>query len=194
MRNYYLLLSVSFLLLQMTGCTSRSQPGNRANDLSGQTFTSHVALIDQQGLGKLIHERKGKYLLLNIWATWCQPCVEEFPDLIRLAQTDTLVEVVGVSVDYPDEIQTKVQPFLERLKVPFQVYVARMDHQEDFISAVDTSWNGAIPATYLYDGSGRKKFSHVGMGSIELFERKIEEIRNDQNSKTLAKDRGIKPS
>jgi len=130
-------------------------------------------------LARLINERNGKTLLLNIWATWCQPCVEEFPDLIKLAQTDTSVEVIGISVDYPDEIHIKVTSFLEKLKVPFKIYIAKFEKQEDFITAIDTAWNGAIPATSIYDRRGRKQFSRIGLGTYDLFEKRIQEIRTN---------------
>jgi thiol-disulfide isomerase/thioredoxin len=184
-------LSLSIILFLLSSCTSRNQDGNQKKEITNtsirQTLPHPVGLIDQKGLNEIIKERNGKTLLLNIWATWCQPCVEEFPDLIKLAQTDTLVEVVGISVDYPDEINTRVVPFLEKQNVPFKIYVAKFERQEDFIAAIDSTWSGAIPATYMYDTRGKQQFSHIGTGTYELFEKRLTEIKKGSNSKNLAK-------
>ena len=131
MKGILLTLCISFVLFLPNGCTSRKQESRQNNENTKipaqQKEPLSIGLIDQKGLNTLIRERHGKPLLLNIWATWCQPCIEEFPDLIKLAQTDSLVEVVGISVDYPDEIHSRVTPFLEKLKVPFKIYIAKFE-------------------------------------------------------------------
>jgi thiol-disulfide isomerase/thioredoxin len=178
--RFFLTLNLFAVLFLLSSCTSRNQDGGRKMENAQvsirQTLPNPVELIDQKGLNKLIHERHGKTLFLNIWATWCQPCVEEFPDLVKLAKTDTLVEFVGISVDYPDEIHSKVTPFLEKLNVPFKIYVAKIEKQEDFIAAIDPAWSGAIPTTYIYDGKSRQRFSLVGSGTYDLFEKKLKEF------------------
>jgi thiol-disulfide isomerase/thioredoxin len=173
-------LSIIVFVILLNGCSSHDQGDHQKKEVAqstiGHPLPYPVELIDQQGLHRLIHERHGKALLLNIWATWCQPCVEEFPDLIKLAKIDTLVEIVGISLDYPDEIHSKVTPFLEKLNVPFKVFIAKVEKQEDFIKAVDPTWSGAIPVTYIYDRNSRKQFSLVGSGTFELFEKKTKAI------------------
>jgi thiol-disulfide isomerase/thioredoxin len=171
------------VVILLNGCSSHDQGDHQKKEVEqntiGYTLPSPVELIDREGLNKLIHERHGKMLLLNIWATWCQPCVEEFPDLIKLAQSDTLVEVVGISVDYPDEIHSKVIPLLEKLHVPFKIFIAKVEKQEDFMKAVDTTWSGAIPVTHIYDRNSRKQFSLVGSGTFELFKKKTKAITKE---------------
>jgi thiol-disulfide isomerase/thioredoxin len=180
------ILAVSLIFSLLNSCASRNPDGSRnrkiAESIVQQTIVQPVELLDQRGLSKIIHERKGKPLLLNIWATWCQPCVEEFPDLIKLSVTDTLVEVVGISVDYPDELRTKVLPFLEKLKVPFKIYIAKFDKQEDFITALDSTWSGAVPATFFYDGKGRKQFSSIGQETFEQFEEGMRKTEKEGSS------------
>lgn len=188
MRVFHLLMFAVILLL-VNGCATRSPEGSRNKKIAAWTDqpsrVKPVELIDQQGLNKIIAERNGKPLLLNIWATWCQPCVAEIPDLIRLSVVDTLVDIVGISVDYPDELHSKVMPLLERLNVPFPVYIARFDKQEDFIAALDTTWSGAVPATYFYDRWGKKQLSHIGQETFEQFAksmRKVETVGNVRKS------------
>jgi thiol-disulfide isomerase/thioredoxin len=138
--------------------------------------------LDQADLKKLLGERKGKILFLNIWATWCAPCVEEFPDIIKLSQAypGSEVEVVGVSADYPDEVESKIIPFIRKHNVPFRIYVAKFDHQEDFINCVDSSWSGALPATLVYDAQGTRRYFSVGAGSFDKFRKVIDSVRSIQ--------------
>ena len=136
-----------------------------------------VVPINEQALRQLIHERTGRVLLLNIWATWCKPCVEEFPELIKLRQTcrDSLVDIVAISVDYPDEVDSKIIPFLDTLGVPFTVFVADFSKPEDFIRSLDPSWSGAVPATFVFDRHGKERTFLLGRKNYEIFKRVVEE-------------------
>ena len=155
------------------GQASQSMRGTDAKD------SLTVVPIDQVGLQKLIRERNGKILFLNVWATWCVPCVEEFPDIVKLSQAypGNEVEVVGVSADYPDEIETKILPFVKKHSVPFRIYVAKFDHQEDFINSLESSWSGALPASLIYDVHGNRRFFHAGQGAFDQFKKEIEKVR-----------------
>ncbi len=124
--------------------------------ISSTSFSQiKIEEIDLGKINKLIQNREGKPLLVNIWATWCVPCREEFPDLIKVADKFKYkVDVVGISVDFPDEIKTKILPFAEKNKVNFKLYVNAELNQEKFINYFDQEWNGAIPATFIYDSAG----------------------------------------
>lgn len=165
--------------LFLHGCGPRSeqerQSGSAAQDTTS-TPVIQVAKLDERGLSKLIRERNGKVLFLNVWATWCVPCVEEFPDLVKLhsAFEGRPVEVVGISADFDDEIESKIVPFLRKQKVPFRVYVASFKRQEDFINGVDRSWSGALPASLIVDAKGKRKFFMVGKGTFDQFKREID--------------------
>jgi thiol-disulfide isomerase/thioredoxin len=158
----------------------REDQGEGLREPAGQEIVvQSVEAIDERRLRALVRERKGRILLLNIWATWCVPCVEEFPDLVKLSKLydPKRVEVVGISADFPDEVSSKILPFLRRQKVPFKNYVADFKDQGDFINAVNRSWSGALPATFIYDLNGRERFSLVGKGTFEQFKREIDKVR-----------------
>ncbi len=141
-----------------------------------QTLRS-VEPINEDGLRRLIHERAGRILLLNIWATWCKPCVEEFPGLIRLQQTyqDSLVDIIAISVDYPDEVASKILPFLDSLGVSFTVFVADIPKPEDFIKTLDPAWSGAVPATFVFDRHGQRRAFLLGEKNYEVFKSLVED-------------------
>ncbi|MDE3059272.1 MAG: TlpA family protein disulfide reductase [Bacteroidota bacterium] len=141
--------------------------------------TQNARPLDVKGVKRLIHERHGKILFLNLWATWCAPCVEEFPDIVKFSHiyTDSLVEVVAISVDYPDEADSKVRPFLKKHNVDFKVYIADAKDQEDFINAVNSSWSGAVPATFIFGKHGKQRAFLLGKQNLERFKNEIEKIR-----------------
>lgn len=134
-----------------------------------------VETIDKIKLEKLIKERNGKVLLLNLWATWCVPCREEFPDLVKLSANfkNKNLEVVGISIDYPEEVDFKIIPFLKKLNVNFKNYVNGFEKDEQLIDMIDAKWNGALPATVIYDEKGKKAAFFEGKKSYDEFVNQI---------------------
>ncbi|MCX6144650.1 MAG: TlpA disulfide reductase family protein [Ignavibacteriales bacterium] len=176
------LIVVLLAVFMGTACRGTNDKGAWEEKDQAESSTKvglSVEPIDQASLKRLIGERSGKILLLNIWATWCEPCVAEFPDLTKLSQTyDTAaVKVVAISADYPDEVDTKIIPFVRKTNVPFRVYVAQFEHQEDFINAVNRSWSGALPVSLIYDSRGKERFFHVGQQSFDDFKREVEKVK-----------------
>lgn len=148
--------------------------------ISDKEFNSdyEVEKINQTTLEKLIKNRNGKVLFLNVWATWCAPCKEEFPDLVKLAEkyNKSKVDIIGLSVDYADEIDTKIIPFLKKNKANFKIYVNDFDDVEDLINFINKKWNGAIPATFIYDKNGNQQKYILGMRDFDEFDKELTEV------------------
>lgn len=136
-----------------------------------------VEKIDKSKLNKLIKERKGRILFLNVWATWCAPCREEFPSIVKLSNEFKDVEFVGISVDFPEEVDTKIIPFLKSNKSTFTNYVNSFESDEELINTLNEKWNGAIPATFIFDKKGKLLFFIKGKKSYEEFKKYIEKAR-----------------
>ena len=137
----------------------------------------NIETVDSAKLDSLIGQRNNKSLFLNVWATWCAPCREEFPDIVKLVNEfdDNDIEFIGISVDYADEIDSKVKPFVESMNINFQIYVQQFASQEVLIEKLHKEWSGALPATFIYDAtSALKKFS-VGKQSYSAFKSMIAE-------------------
>lgn len=116
-----------------------------------------VALIDWPGLRKEMEARKGTIVILNFWATWCAPCREEFPDLVRYAREQAArVSLVTVSLDDPGTIDGSVKPFLREMKAPGVAFVKGPGDPDAFINGVDPEWSGVLPATFIHDATGRR--------------------------------------
>ncbi len=136
------------------------------------------SLSSTSDLDELFSSFKGKPALVNIWATWCKPCVKEFPDLVKLYNNykDQGFTLVFISVDDKSDRDTKVVEFLNRNGVDFVSYHNEFKKPEELIDYFDKSWGGEIPATYIYDKEGVMVKKHIGSQSYEKFETEIKEI------------------
>jgi thiol-disulfide isomerase/thioredoxin len=138
-----------------------------------------VEIINVSDLEKIIKNNDGRALLINVWATWCAPCREEFPELVKLATNYCKeVRVVGISVDEKGDLDSKVIPFLKNQNASFQNYLLKVVDPEDFINALNKKWGGAIPATFIYDKEGNQKEMIVGKQTYEVFESAIKKVIN----------------
>src|SRR6267154_1933853 len=131
-------------------------------------------LIDAQAYQKLLEQNRGKPLLVNFWATYCEPCRDEYPMLNELAKqyAPQGLRVVGVSMDDDGDL-ILMRRFLARYKPVFPNYRKKAGTEEAFRQAVFPGWNGSLPATYFYDKDG-KQIGHVfGEGKREAYEATI---------------------
>ena len=136
-----------------------------------------VEIISVEKLEELIKNRNGKPLLINVWATWCAPCREEFPDLVKLAdEYSNKIDVVGISVDFPEEIDSKIVPFLKNQNVTFANFVIKVIEPEDFINLLSKDWSGAVPATFIYNENGDQIRYLIGKQSYKEFEKVVDEL------------------
>ena len=111
--------------------------------------------------------------------------MEEFPDIIRLAEhyrsDSSAVEFILVSADYPDEIDSQIVPFLKKFpSIPFRVYVADFESQDQFIDSFNKNWSGAIPATFLYRTDGSQAKMLLGQHSYTQFKKAVDLLLNSQ--------------
>jgi thiol-disulfide isomerase/thioredoxin len=111
--------------------------------------------------------------LVNVWATWCIPCREEFPDLLRLERRYGArgLRLVLVSADFDS---AAARAFLVKQNVAFPTYFKTGDDM-GFINALSPRWSGALPATFVYDGAGRLIRFWEGKSDHGQFERAVRE-------------------
>lgn len=125
-----------------------------------------VRQIDLEGLKKLLQRdpKDTRPLLVNFWATWCDPCREEFPDLVKLDEDyrSKNLNFVSVSLDDVTDITTEVPKFLNQMKAAMPVVLLDVKDPEPAIKFVDPTWDGQMPATFLYDKDGKIVYKHFG--------------------------------
>jgi thiol-disulfide isomerase/thioredoxin len=139
-----------------------SRPGFNAVDGTART---DVREIDLDGLKKILQRdpKDTRPLLINFWATWCDGCREEFPDLVKIDNDYRgKLNFVSVTLDEVSDINTAVPEFLKKMKAQMPVVLLNVKDPEPAIHAVDATWDGALPATYLYDKDGKVVFKHFG--------------------------------
>lgn len=127
---------------------------------------------------KLKEEKLGKVFLINIWSTWCGPCKVEFPELVRLHNEykNSGFEVIFVSLDVESDIETKVREFLRANNVDFTTYRNNFYKEDDFLNYIGNEWDGAIPATFIYDKNGNLVTNFIGKRTYEFFKQQIEPL------------------
>lgn len=161
--------------------------------LSAAAEPVKVDRLGEKDLRRLVTGLKGKVVFINVWATWCKPCREEFPDLIQLAanyKDEKDVAFVSISADYPDETKTKILPFLGKFDVNFPVYVQDFRDPQDFINLLNRKWNGALPATFIFDAEGKQRSLIVGKRDFHSFKEEIEKVRRPRRSLRVARTNG----
>jgi thiol-disulfide isomerase/thioredoxin len=123
-------------------------------------------------------------VLVNVWATWCGPCREEFPGLVRIARKyqGQGLKVMLVSADFDTEMAA-VKRFLAEQGVDFPSYI-KAEKDQAFIDALDKRWSGALPATFIYDGSGNLQDFWEGKASFNQFEQKVTKVLDGNKPKS----------
>jgi thiol-disulfide isomerase/thioredoxin len=145
-----------------------------APQASKTTAPRDPKLIDVQAYQKLLEQYHGKPLLVTFWATWCEPCRDEYPMLNELAKQyePQGLKVVGVSLDDDGDL-ILMRRFLARYKPVFPNYRKKAGGEELFRQGVLPGWNGALPATFLYGKDGRQIGHVFGEGTRDTYEAAI---------------------
>jgi thiol-disulfide isomerase/thioredoxin len=132
-----------------------------------------VSPIDTEALKGLITQQRERPLLVNFWATFCDPCRDEFPDLVKIDKEyrPNSLEFVTVSLDDIDQLKTDVPKFLSSMKATMPAYLLNVSDPEPAINFIDRRWQGDLPATYLYNEKGEVVYKHIGrVNTAELRE------------------------
>src|SRR5258708_1017632 len=136
--------------------------------LDGVDKTDHspeIREIDLDGLKKLLlrDPKDSRPLLVNFWATWCDGCREEFPDLVKIDNDYRAKGLNFLSVTLDEVVdKTRAMDFLKEMKATMPVVLLNVNDPEPAIHAVDEKWDGALPATFLYDREGKIVFKYFG--------------------------------
>src|SRR5688572_5281244 len=126
-RSLFVSLAISVVCLSLFSCQSQTQKPKTetpaTNTENASILPPKVRQIDEQGLKDLL-KPNGKPRLINFWATWCGPCREEFPDLVKIG-TDhkDKIDLITVSMDELSEINGEVPKFLAAMRSDSPAYL-----------------------------------------------------------------------
>ena len=161
--------STTAVIANADGTTPVVKPVVRANP-------SAVKQIDIVGLKKLV-KGTGRPLLINFWATWCPPCVEEFPDLVKIdADYHGKLDVITVSLDDLAEIDRDVPKFLADMKAEMPAYLLHTKDESTAIRLIAKDWAGNLPMTVLYDGMGAVAYMRNGKIRVQPLRDNIDKL------------------
>lgn len=135
------------------GGAARSPAGSAGAPLDTAAIT--ILPVDGPALAQVARAPGASATLINVWASWCQPCREEFPALVTLEREwrDRGFRLVFVSADFAEDVPA-AKTFLAEQGVSAPTYLKTGDDMQ-FIDTLDPRWSGALPGSFLYDSSGR---------------------------------------
>lgn len=131
---------------------------------------SEIAIYSFEDFKPLMEQENDTTYVINFWATWCKPCVEELPyfESVNNEMLSKKVKVILVSLDDIDNLESKVIPFIKKMDLKSELLLLNDVNYNAWIDKVDASWSGAIPATLIYNKSHRSFYEK----SFELQELK----------------------
>jgi thiol-disulfide isomerase/thioredoxin len=157
--------------------TKPAAPAARSSQSAKPAPTQALPLIDLAGYNKLLAEHRGKPLLVTFWATWCEPCRDEYPLVNQLAKDYASKGLVVLGVDMDDDSAVNlIQHFLARNKPVFPNVRKKMGHEDAFVRGVNPQWKDEMPANFFYAADGRLLGFMIGGQSREEFVKIINTI------------------
>lgn len=166
-RIFKVILGFLFLILAVN-----AQTENKTIAANSPAQSKTVPVLKYEAVDKLFNKNDNKLYVVNFWATWCSPCVEELPEFMEVNhqfKSNPDFKMLLISLDSPKDLEKKVKLFLIENKIEPDVYilddVKRMNY---WILAVNRSWTGSIPATALYKNGKQLHFHEGQMTKAEL--------------------------
>lgn len=111
-----------------------------------------IKLMSFDEFEPMLYLENDSIYVVNFWATWCAPCVREIPAFEKLNEMyeSKKVKVLLVSLDFPNQLESRVVPFVRDMKVQSEVILLDERNPNRWIPLVSEEWTGAIPATVIY--------------------------------------------
>ena len=136
--------------------------------LPSTAMSQDIPKAGVQDFKNMIESNRGKVLIINFWATWCAPCVKEFPGLMNLRKefSEDDLTIIGISMDYG---MRPVENFVKVNKVNFPIFL-----DDESIGSMLEIKN--IPRTLIYNRAGEKILDHLGFISEESFRHVVERL------------------
>lgn len=163
--KYFILICSIFTL---TNCAEKKAGFKDVDIDSAMEISAEQRIVPQKGIipvydykmleSQLLQNNNDTTYVVNFWATWCKPCIKELPYFEQLgkAYSNKKLKVVLVSLDFPENLETKVIPFAEKNKLLSDIILLDDTDANTWIPKVSESWEGSIPATLFFKGNTKK--------------------------------------
>jgi thiol-disulfide isomerase/thioredoxin len=162
MKNSLVLLFIPVILAVLTAC-------------SASTSSTGVVATPKE-IRAAISRPATPLTLVHVWATWCAPCREEFPELLKAYRNtrESGLALLLVSADDPDELDA-VTAFLREHQSPENSLIST-ELSGEFVELFSTNWSGALPASFFYDETGKLVAEWAGKRSYDEYKETIEQL------------------
>lgn len=123
------------------------------------SLSAQVKLLTLKELDKRIAKGNDTTYVINFWATWCTPCVEELPyfEKLNTEYKNKPVKVILLSFDSKSKLQSRVIPFVKDQKLEAEVYLINEKDQQTYIEKIDKKWSGSLPATLFINNKNKNR-------------------------------------
>ncbi len=137
-----------------------------------------IPVVDFTGFEKIIQQQTSEVLVINFWATWCRPCIQEMPIFQQIHEDydENKVRVILVSLDFAEHLKDRVIPFITQRKIDSEVILLDDLNYNAWIDRVDINWQGEIPFTWIIDRKDGQKYSHYGEITMEKLTEIIDSV------------------
>ena len=152
---------LTLFILLLTSCkTDKKTETAKTDDVVIQNSIKNdiqLDVLDFNGLEPYLTRTDEKTYVVNFWATWCAPCVKELPHFEELNANykDKNVEVILVSLDFPQQYEKNLKPFIKKYDLQSKILVLDDIDMNTWIPKVNENWDGAIPVTIIYNKNKR---------------------------------------
>lgn len=146
--------------------------------LTSRVNSQDLIPANQKVLDSVKAANTGKVIFFNYWATWCKPCVDEFPDIMKINSEykDKDFKLIFVSLDFGDDLKERTKDFLKKMNVDFDTYYNNFDKDDALINYMSKDWDGGIPGTFIYDKNGKLSKTFIGKTSYDEFKSAVKKL------------------
>ena len=176
MKIYHLVLFIAVLYFGIACSPQKTEQQSGLNNLQ-----EDIPVHDFKSLEPLFYTKSEKTYVVNFWAIWCAPCVKELPIFQAFQKNNPDVEVMLISMDFPEDIEPKLKPFLKKHNINTKVVLLDDPDSNSWIDKVDPNWSGAIPFTIIFNNKNRS-FHERDFKSLQDLEDVIYQTINNVKS------------
>ncbi len=179
MKLTYIILTLSLALTHLA-CTESgdSTPSDESVDQTSKELAFEAVNFEQ--FSDIFKQQDDILYVINFWATWCKPCIEELPHFMEVKEEmsgDKHFKMVLVSMDQASMLETKVRDFMTEHEYEVDLYLLDdVKNMNTWIPQIDPSWSGAIPATVFYK-NGKPVFFKEGQMTKSELKTKINQLK-----------------
>lgn len=160
---YLLFLVVVFFSCQNSTPNNNQKSIERKPDYTVSEEGIKVGVYSYEAFKPFLNADNDTTYVVNFWATWCKPCVEELPHFEQLYQEykDKKVRLILVSLDFEKQLKTSLLPFIKENKLQGEVVVLQQKGMDIWIDKINPTWSGSIPATIIYNKNKKAFFEKM---------------------------------